>query len=78
MSRSCTYASGNTAENDSIRIHGISEGEKQVLWYIRNGEAWNTIIETDHSCVEEYSRKNDKVIKACIEQRLKEDELSEQ
>ena len=27
MSRSCTYASGNTAENDSIRIHGISEGE---------------------------------------------------
>ena len=29
MSRSCTYASGNTAENDSIRIHGISEGEKQ-------------------------------------------------
>ena len=29
MSRSCTYASGNTAEIDSIRIHGISEGEKQ-------------------------------------------------
>ena len=23
------HASGNTAENDSIRIHGISEGEKQ-------------------------------------------------
>lgn len=51
---------------------------KAVLWYIRNGEAWNTIIETDHSGVEEYSRKNDKVIKACIEQQLKEDELSEQ
>ena len=74
MSRSHTYASRNTAENDCIRVHGISEREKQYHDISKVGKHEIQVQKQIFRCRGYYvdtAGKNDKVIEAYIKKPIK-------